>query len=66
MIENSPAIDQLRERSREYPSGSPQREAFLVALIRYEYAEEDARIDAVLMNSWRIRYRAVELGVVSS
>ncbi|MFL5861160.1 MAG: hypothetical protein ACJ780_10305 [Solirubrobacteraceae bacterium] len=46
---------QLRERSRAYESGSPERDAFLVALVRYEYAEEDARIDAVLMRSWRAR-----------
>ena len=48
-------VRQLRERARAYESGSPEREAFIAALVRHESAEYDARIDAVLMRSWRLR-----------
>lgn len=47
-------IAQLRERSRAYDSGSPERESFIVALIRRESAADDARIDAVIMRSWHL------------
>ena len=49
------AVAHCRERARTYPLGSPEHEAFLVALVRIDCAEEDARIDAAIMRSWRAR-----------
>jgi hypothetical protein len=44
----------MRERAKCYPLGSPEREAFTVAIVRHECADDDARIDAVIMKSWRL------------
>jgi hypothetical protein len=47
-------LSQLRERSQAYPSGSPEREAFLHAIVRQENADQDERIDRIIMRSWRL------------
>ena len=50
-------VAHMRERAKAYPVKSPESEAFLVALVRHDCAEEDARIDAAIMRSWAITNR---------
>jgi hypothetical protein len=52
--DNTPAIAHMRERAKAYPVGSPEREAFNVAIVRAGYDADDARIDATIMRAWRI------------